>query len=163
MIVVELDEADVRATFREAARVIDRHDVVAAPVQDQRRHADVRMHPSAQVTPGVLIYRLDDRLFFANATYVQARIREAVAGAPQPPRWFVFDAEGLGHVDATGTDALIELIESLRKQSITFVFARLKDPVADRLTNAGILDLIGKEHSYPTVSAAVAAAPKFAD
>ena len=121
------------------------------------------MHPSAQVTPGVLIYRLTDRLFFANATYVQARIREAVAGAPQPPHWFVFDAEGLGHVDATGTDALIELIESLRKQSITFVFARLKDPVADRLRKAGILDLIGKEHSYPTVSAAVAAAPKFAD
>jgi high affinity sulfate transporter 1 len=139
------------------------HDAVLGWVERLGRHADVRMHPSAQVTPGVLIYRLDDRLFFANATYVQARIREAVAGAPQPPRWFVFDAEGLGHVDATGTDALIELIESLRTQSITFVFARLKDPVADRLRNAGILDLIGKEHSYPTVSAAVDAAPKFAD
>ena len=106
----------------------------------------------------MLVYRLDDRLFFANATYVQSRIREAIAGAPQSPHWFVFDAEGLSHVDATGTDALTELIESLRKQSITFVFARLKDPIADRLRKAGILDLVGEEHSYPTVHAAVEAA-----
>jgi len=139
------------------------HDAVLGWVERLGRHADVRMHPSARVTPGVLIYRLDDRLFFANATYVQGRIREAVAGAPQLPHWFVFDAEGLSHVDATGTDALIELIESLRKQSITMVFARLKDPVADRLRKAGIFDLIGEEHSYPTVRAAVDAAPKFAE
>jgi len=139
------------------------HDAVLGWVDRLGRYADVRMHPSARLTPGVLVYRLDDRLFFANATYVQSRIREAIAGAPQPPHWFVFDAEGLSHVDATGTDALTELIESLGKQSITFVFARLKDPIADRLRSAGILDLVGEEHSYPTVHAAVKAAPTAAE
>ena len=60
------------------------HDAVLGWVERLGRHADVRMHPSAQVTPGVLIYRLDDRLFFANATYVQARIREADRGRTHP-------------------------------------------------------------------------------
>jgi MFS superfamily sulfate permease-like transporter len=135
------------------------HDAVLGWVERLGRYADVRMHPSAQLAPGVLVYRLDDRLFFANATYVQSRIREAIAGAPQHPHWFVFDAEGLNHVDASGTDALTELIDSLAKQSITFVFARLKDPIADRLRHAGVLDLVGEDHNYPTVHAAVAAAP----
>ena len=101
------------------------------------RYADVQMHPSAKVTPGVLVYRLDDRLFFANVNYVQSRIREAVAGAPTPVHWLVFDAEGLGHVDATGIDLLTDLIEAIRKESITFVFARLKGPVTEHLTGRG--------------------------
>ena len=96
--------------------------------------------PRRQVVPGVLVYRLDDRLFFANANYVQARIREAVAGAPTPVHWLVFDAEGLSHVDATGIELLTELIESLRKKSITFVFARLKSPMVENLREAGVLE-----------------------
>jgi MFS superfamily sulfate permease-like transporter len=73
--------------------------------------------------------------------------------------WLVFDAEGLNHVDATGIDLLTTLIEALEKESITFVFARLKSPVTDRLQDAGILGLVGEAHLYPTVSAAVGAAP----
>jgi MFS superfamily sulfate permease-like transporter len=135
------------------------HDAVLGWVERLGRHADVRMHPSAQVTPGVLIYRLDDRLFFANVNYVQSRIREAVAGSPTAVHWLVFDAEGLNHVDATGIDLLTTLIEALEKESITFVFARLKSPVTDRLQDAGVLRLVGEAHLYPTVSAAVGAAP----
>ena len=65
--------------------------------------------------PGVLVYRLDDRLFFANTSYVEGRIREAISGAPAPVDWLVFDAESLNHVDATGVRMLTELIESLRR------------------------------------------------
>jgi MFS superfamily sulfate permease-like transporter len=78
----------------------------------------------------VLVYRLDDRLFFANAGYVKGRIREALHGAPTPVRWLVFDAEALSHVDATGVDALTSPVASLREDQITFVFARLKAPCA---------------------------------
>jgi sulfate permease, SulP family len=77
-----------------------------------------------KAVPGVLIYRLDDRLFFANANYVKGRIRDAIAGAWAPARWLGFDA-ALNHVDATGVRMLTELIESLWKESITFVCARL--------------------------------------
>jgi MFS superfamily sulfate permease-like transporter len=106
-----------------------------------------------------LVYRLDDRLFFANASYVKGRVREAIHGAPTPVEWFVFDAEGLTHVDATGVDALTELIRSLRTDQITFVFARLKGPMRQDLREAGVLDLVGEAHLYPTVQAAVQAAP----
>ena len=44
-------------------------------------------------------------------------------------RWFVFDAEALTHVDATGMDALTSLVQSLGEEAVTFVFARLKDPM----------------------------------
>jgi SulP family sulfate permease len=73
--------------------------------------------------------------------------------------WLVFDAEALNHVDVTGVRMLTELIESLRKESITFVIARLHSPTSDRLDEAGVLDLVGEEHIYPTVRSAVQAAP----
>ena len=107
----------------------------------------------------MLVYRLDDRLFFANVNYVESRIREAVAGSPTPVHWLVFDAEGLNHVDATGVDLLTNLIEAMRKESITFVFARLKGPVTEYLQDAGVLRLVGEGYIYATVSAAVDAAP----
>jgi sulfate permease, SulP family len=135
------------------------HDAVLGWVERLDRYADVRLHPTAKIVPGVLVYRLDDRLFFANAHYVKGRIREAVAGAPAPIHWLVFDAEALNHVDATGVRTLTELIESLRKESITFVFARLHGYMNDHLQAAGVVDLVGEEHLYPTVHAAVQAAP----
>jgi len=135
------------------------HDAVLGRVERLDRYADVRFHPSATVVPGVLVYRLDDRLFFANVNYVQSRIREAIAGAPAAVHWLVFDAEGFSHVDASGVDFMSDLIESLRKEDITFVFARLKSPMVEHLRQAGILDLVGEDHVYPTVHAAVAGAP----
>ena len=72
--------------------------------------------------------------------------------------WLVFDAEALNHVDATGVRTLTELIESLREESITFVFARLHGHMNDHLQAAGVVDLVGEEHLYPTVRAAVQAA-----
>jgi high affinity sulfate transporter 1 len=133
------------------------HDAVLGWVPRLGRYADVRLHPRARTTPGVLVYRLDDRLFFANASYVKGRVREAIAGAPTPVRWFVFDGEGLTYVDATGVDALKSLVGTLREQQITFMFARLKDPMRRRLAEAGVLDLVGEHHVHATVRAAVAA------
>ena len=140
-----------------ARRSATPHDAVLGWVERLGRYANVRLHPSARITPGVLVYRLDDRLFFANAGYVRGRIREAIDGAPAPVRWLVFDAEALSHVDATGIDALVKLIESLHTQHITFVLARLKGPMRETLREAGILELIGEDHVYPTVRAAVEA------
>jgi len=70
------------------------NDAVLGWVPRIGRYADVSLHRSARVTNGVVVYRLDDRLFFANAGYFKARAREALAGAPTPTRWLVFDAIG---------------------------------------------------------------------
>jgi SulP family sulfate permease len=141
-----------------ARRSATPHDAVLGWVERLGRYADVRLHPRARVTPGVLVYRLDDRLFFANAGYVKGRVREALHGAPTRVHWLVFDAEALTHVDATGVDALMSLVRSLREEQVTFVFARLKGPMGQALAEAGVLDLVGARHVYPTVRAAVSAA-----
>jgi sulfate permease, SulP family len=131
------------------------HDAVLGWVERLGRYADVRLHPSARVVPGVLVYRLDDGLFFANARYVRGRIREAVEGAPTPVRWLVFDAEALTHVDATGVAALNQTIDGLRAEDITFVVARLKGPMKASFDSAGLTEKIGEGNIYPTVRAAV--------
>jgi SulP family sulfate permease len=130
------------------------HDAVLGWVDRLGRYADVRLHPSASLTPGVLVYRLDDRLFFANASYVRGRVHEAVDGAPDPVRWLVFDAEALSRVDATGVHALEQLVGSLRQAGITFPLARL---TLRTFRDAGLLDVIGEDHVHPTIRSAVKA------
>jgi len=133
------------------------HDAVLGWVERLGRYADVSVHRSAKVTPGVVVYRLDDRLFFANARYVTGRVQEAVRGAFPPVSWLVFDAEAMTHVDASGLEALRELTQSLRREGISLVFARMKDSTRRTLDEAGLTEEIGAERFYPTVRVAVTA------
>jgi sulfate permease, SulP family len=139
-------------TVRRSARP---HDAVLGWVERLGRYADVSLHPSARVTPGVVVYRLDDRLFFANARYFKGRVREAIRAAPAPVRWLVLDADAITHADATGLDALLDVTKDLRRDEIALVMARLRTRMEEPLAAAGVLDAIGREHLYPTVRAAV--------
>ena len=109
-------------TVRRSARP---YDAVLGWVPHVEGYRDVSIHPSARVTPGVVVYRLDDRLFFANAEYVKGRVREAIRAAPTETAWFVFDAEAVNHIDSTGIEALLDLTLDLRREDITLVVARL--------------------------------------
>lgn len=133
------------------------HDAVLGYVPRLDRWANVEVHPSAQVEPGVVVYRLDDRLFFANASYVTARVHEAIAGAPTPTHCLVFDAESVISVDSTGLEALHDLADDLRRHDITLVVARMRGRIEQQLRTAGITRAIGPENFYATVRAAVAA------
>ena len=121
------------------------------------RYADVSLHPSARITPGVVVYRLDDRLFFANANYVRGRIQEAIVAAPTETRWLVFDAESVTHVDSTGMEALADLAEELRRAGITLVVARLRHRMRDEFELAGVTAAIGADRFYESVERAVEA------
>jgi SulP family sulfate permease len=133
------------------------HDAVLGWVERLGRYADVSLHPSARVTPGVVVYRLDDRLFFANASYFAGRVREALRGAPTPPSWLVLDAEGMTHVDSTGIEALASLIAELRSGGVDVLVARLKGPVHESLEEAGIVEVLGADHLHGSVRDAVEA------
>ncbi len=111
------------------------HDAVLGWDEELGRWADVSVHRGARVTPGVVVYRLDDRLFFANAGYVKGRVREALDAAPSEPHALVFDAEGMSHVDVAGLDALADLA---RRLPVTLYVARMKArrPCAGRGTPA---------------------------
>ncbi len=131
------------------------HDAVLGWVDRLGRYADVSVHRGARTTPGIVVYRLDDRLFFANARYVQARVAEAIAGAATPAHHLVFDAEAVSGIDATGVQAVEELHSSLRRDGIGLAVARLKQPVREVFDATGLTATIGREHFHPTVRSAV--------
>jgi SulP family sulfate permease len=102
-------------------------------------------------------YRLDDRLFFANARYFKGRPRSDPR-RPGTVSWLVFAAEAVTYVDSTGLEALDRLAKDLRGDEITLVVARLRTRMAEQFALAGVTETIGRERFYPTVRAAVEAA-----
>ncbi len=131
------------------------HDAVLGWRGGSETYGDVAVHRDAVVTRGVVAYRLDDRLFFANADYVTGRIQEAIRGASQPVRWVVFDAEAMTHVDTTGLDAVGRLVEKLAAEHIGLALARVHAHILHELDQAGLVERIGAANVYPTVRAAV--------
>ena len=139
------------------------HDAVLGWVPRLDRYADVNLHRRAELTPGVMVYRLDDRLFFANADYVKGRVQEALAGSPTPVERFVFDAEGLVAIDSTGVAALEAMLDDFDRRGITFAVARAKNPVREQLDQAGLTARVGADQFFPTVRTAVAGPPTDAE
>ncbi len=121
------------------------------------RFANVANHSDARIIPGLVIYRLDDRLFFANSGFFTARIADAVAGAPYPVTALIFDAEALSNADTTGAAALRAAIGKTREQGIVFAAARLRYEVSEQLDRHGLAEDLPESHRYPTVRAAVLA------
>ena len=117
---------------------------------------DVHTHPEAQHLPGLVIYRFDAPLFFANATTFRDEVRR-MARADPPPTWIVIAAEPVTDVDTTASDMLEELDEMLNAQGISLVFAELKDPVRRKIERYGLTRTIDPRHFFPTVGTAVAA------
>jgi MFS superfamily sulfate permease-like transporter len=122
-----------------------------------RRFVDVEPNGEALLVPGVVVYRLDDRLFFANARYFAARVEQAVHGSPTPVRVFVFDAEVVSHLDLAAAEALRAVIARLDEQGIGFVIARPRAAVRDQALRLGLEDVLGPAEQFPTVRAAVLA------
>ena len=161
VIAVGLLEALVVAVALSIIDVVRRssrpHDAVLGWVERLGRYADISLHPHAIVTPGVVVYRLDDRLIFANADYVAGRIREAIAGATTPTRWLVFDAEAVSGIDSSGIEMLGALVDELHNQGIAFVVARAKSILQRELDDAGFTQRLGAALFYPNVERAVRA------
>jgi high affinity sulfate transporter 1 len=131
------------------------HDAVLGWVERLGRYADMSVHPSARVTPGVVVYRLDDRLFYANARYFHARVLEAVAGAKATPHWLVLDAESIPLIDATGVETLERLLDDLGRTDVKLVVARIKQPLRDQFDETGLTGRIGRANFAANVEGAV--------
>ena len=116
---------------------------------------DITRYPNARQIPGLVLFRWDAPLFFANAESFKERALEAVAQAPTPVRWLVVTAEPVTSVDVTAADVLVELDETLHVAGIELCFAELKDPVKDKLRRFGLFARIGEQRFFPTIGAAV--------
>ncbi|KLK89613.1 transporter [Microvirga vignae] len=116
---------------------------------------DVTRYPEARRIPGLVLFRWDAPLFFANAELFCERVLAAVAESPTPVRCVVVAAAPVTSVDVTAADALTELDDALLAQGIELRFAELKDPVKDKLRRFGLFDRFGETRFFPTIDAAV--------
>jgi high affinity sulfate transporter 1 len=132
------------------------HSAVLGRVEGIRGYHDISRYADARQVSGLVLFRWDAPLFFANAELFKDRALDAVATAPTPVRWLVVAAEPVTSVDVTAADVLSELNEGLRHMGVRLAFAELKDPVKDKLKRFGIFDQFGGgEFFFATVGAAV--------
>jgi high affinity sulfate transporter 1 len=131
------------------------HFAVLGRVEGVRGYHDVTRYPNARQLPGLVLFRWDAPLFFANAEFFKDCALDAVARALGKVEWLVVAAEPVTSVDVTAADALSELNETLRRAGTRLCFAELKDPVKDKLKRFGLVDQIGEQFFFATVGEAV--------
>ncbi|WUT25918.1 sulfate permease [Streptomyces sp. NBC_00696] len=138
-------------------RVARPHDAVEGLVPGVAGMHDVDDYPQARTVPGLLVYRYDSPLFFANAENFRRRALAAVAQQTVPVRWFVLNAEANVEVDITALDAVDELRRELAHRGVVFALARVKQDLLADLKAYGLVDSVGTDHIFPTLPTAVAA------
>jgi len=131
------------------------HFAVLGRVDGLRGYHDIGRYPDAKRIPGLLLFRWDAPLFFANAELFQERLLEAIEESPTPVRRIVVAAEPVTSVDVTSADMLRELSRTLSERDIRLHFAEMKDPVRDKLKRFDLMELIGSGSFHPTVGGAV--------
>jgi sulfate permease, SulP family len=138
-------------------RVARPHDGVLGYVPGIAGMHDIDDYPDARPVPGLLVYRYDAPLCFANAENFRSRALAALDTQPEPPRWFLLNAEANVEIDSTAAETLEALHDELQRRGIVLALARVKQDLRADLRAAGLLDLIGEERIFPTLPTAVEA------
>ncbi|MEU8223666.1 SulP family inorganic anion transporter [Kribbella sp. NPDC048915] len=138
-------------------RVARPHDGILGYVPGIAGMHDIDDYPDARAVPGLVVYRYDSPLFFANADDFHRRALAAVNDAPAPVRWLLLNAEANVEIDITAIDALDTLREELAARGIVLALARVKQDLRDDLEAAGFLDRLGPDRVFYTLPTAVEA------
>ena len=136
-------------------RVARPHDAVQGFVPDLAGMHDVDDYPDATVIPGLIVYRYDSPLFFANTEDFRRRALASVAKAHEPVQWFVLNAEAIIDIDITAADALEDVRKELSNRGIVFAMAHMKWELRTDLERTGLVRRIGEQHVFPTLPTAV--------
>jgi MFS superfamily sulfate permease-like transporter len=139
------------------ARLVRPHDAVLGDVPNLAGLHDVADWAGATTLPGLVLYRYDAPLCFANAEDFRRRALAAIAAEQAPVAWFVLNAEAIVEIDITAADMLLELQEELAGQGIVFAMARVKQDLYGQLVKAGVVERIGPQRFFPTLPTAIAA------
>jgi high affinity sulfate transporter 1 len=129
------------------------HDAVLGRVDNLKGYHDTERHPEARLVPGLVLYRFDAPLFFANAGMFRERV--TALARSDGVRWVVVAAEPVTDIDVTGGEMLGALEEELKAAGVELAFAELKDPVRERLRRYGVEEAIGVDRIFPTIGVAV--------
>jgi sulfate permease, SulP family len=140
-------------------RIVHPHDGVLGYVPDVAGMHDIDDHPDAVQVPGLVVYRYDSPLFFANSDDFVRRALHVVDAATRHGRveWFLLNAEANTEVDLTAVDALETLRSTLTDRGIRFAMARVKEDMRLSLEAGGLVEKVGPDHIFPTLPTAVAA------
>jgi MFS superfamily sulfate permease-like transporter len=133
------------------------HSAVLGRVERVKGYHDITRYPEARLIPGLVLFRWDAPLFFANAELFHERVLDAVANSPTPVRWLVVAAEPVTSVDVTAADAVCELDDTLHAAGIELCFAEMKDPVKDKLKRFGLFTRFGERTFFATLGESVSA------
>ena len=131
------------------------YSAVLGRVAGLKGYHDIARHPEGVQIPGLLLFRWDAPLFFANAEAFREAVESAIDARGEPIHWVVVAAEPVTDVDMTAADVLDELITDLDRAGIHLAFAELKGPVKDRLERYGVMARLGERALFRTVGTAV--------
>jgi len=131
------------------------HSAVLGRVEHIEGFHDIARYPEAQLIPGLVLFRWDAPLFFANAELFNQRVLDAVKRSPTHVNCVVVTAEPVTSVDVTAADALVELHDTLENASIQLCFAEMKDPVKDKLKRFGLFARFGEKNFFATIDEVV--------
>src|SRR6266487_5318571 len=149
--------ASVLALLIVISRISRPHDAVLVSVEGIDGYHDIDAYTGSETVPGLIAYRFDAPLFFANADRFLTQARELIAAAGLGVKWFLIDAEAIIDIDVTAAEMLKKLQSELKRKGIVLAIARTSEPLQRMLKRCGLTDLIGSEHFYPTVGTGVQA------
>jgi MFS superfamily sulfate permease-like transporter len=131
------------------------HTAVLGRVDGLKGYHDITRYPAARIVPGLVLFRWNAPLFFANAEWFRDRVLAAVEAAPTAARWLVVSAEPMTSVDVTAADVLDALDATLHEAGIALCFAEMKDPVKGKLKRFGLFTRLGEQRFFATLGEAV--------
>lgn len=137
-------------------RIVRPHTAELGRVEGTDTYRDVLRNPEATPVSGLLIYRIDDELFFANAAFFVQDVKTRLASHDPLPSALVIDAEGVSDIDTTAIEQLGELLDDLAAAEVEVALARVRKPVNDMLGRSGLLERIGTDRVFLEVDDAVA-------
>lgn len=138
------------------ARLARPHDAVQGTVPDLPGLHDIRDWEGAKTIPGLVIYRYDAPLCFANAEDFKLRALRAIEAEATPVEWFALNTEAIVEIDITATDVLEELYDELTDRGITFAMTRVKQDLYVQLQRSQLFTKMNRKHIYLTLHSTIA-------
>jgi len=131
------------------------YSAVLGRVDNVKGYHDISRYPDSRLIPGLVLFRWDAPLFFANAELFRDRVMKAVESSPTRVNWLVVGAEPVTSIDVTSADTMDELDHTLAKSGIRLCIAEMKDSVKDKLKRFGLFSQFGEERFFATLGEAV--------
>jgi sulfate permease, SulP family len=138
-------------------RAVLPHTAVLGMVAGTATYRDIEQYVDAETLPGLVVYRFDAPVFFANADVFRDQIRELVRDAKVPVREVIVNAEGINDLDTTGIQMLERLLDDLEDQDVHLSWARVRTPLRNLMRSTGLEQRIGAGNFHLRVEDAVAA------